>query len=251
MEPLSPRAIAFLRRYHAGGVTEQNCLACSSPCCSHGGFAVLENVLQIYEQYQSGALRRRDFEFPAGLSFRDFVFRYFDVYRRSVEREGHEVVVMLFHMRSVSSDGHLIEIPPVGDYWETRNALFGKNPWLSRGCVFLSHNVGNWPDDDGDASRHCILHSSSSGSHVTAKPIDCVFYTCDRPILARVPTTEQSSEWFGILADSFPGSLERFEELIGVEPKERSESDDARTTDEAAGANRFRRLWSRLRRDSS
>ena len=94
---------------------------------------------------------------------------------------------MLFHMRSLSQDGTLIGIPAGGDYWEIRAELFQQNPWLNRGCVFLSHKVGNWPEDDRDASRHCILHTPSSGTNVTAKPIDCVFYTCNKPIDGRVP----------------------------------------------------------------
>ncbi len=216
MQELPGRARTFLKRYHAGGVTEQDCRACSSACCSHGGFAILENVLQIYERYRAGALRRRDHQFPANLSFREFVFQHFEVYQQAVQLGDREAVVLLFHMRSLSSDGHLIQIPAVGEYWQTRVKLFEANPWLNRGCVFLSHGVGNWPEDDGDSSRHCILHSPLSGSHVTEKPLDCVFYTCDRPIAARAPTAELSAEWFSILAESFPNSVERFEQLIGV-----------------------------------
>jgi hypothetical protein len=220
MSVLPKRAIRFLRSYHADGVKEEDCRACSSPCCSHGGFAILENVVQIYEQYRAGALRRPDFDFHPDLDFKGFVFRYFDVYQKAVQLGDHESVILLFHMRSLSTGGHPIQIPAVGgsSYWETRVALFEANPWLNRGCVFLSHGVGNWPEDDGDSTRHCLLHSAPSGSHVTAKPIDCVFYTCDRPIAARAPTQEQSTEWFEILAESFPNSVERFEDMIGREP---------------------------------
>ena len=40
--------------WHSDAVTAQDCEASSSPCCSHGGFAILENVLAIYDLYQGG-----------------------------------------------------------------------------------------------------------------------------------------------------------------------------------------------------
>jgi hypothetical protein len=171
-------------------------------------------VVQIYNLYQCSGLRRADYEYETGLSFADFVFKYFDVYKKKVPVEDGERILMLFHMRSLSPQGNLISIPAGGDYWETRAELFQQNRWLNRGCVFLSHKVGNWPEDDRDASRHCILHTPPSGSHVTAKPIDCVFYTCNKPIDGRTPTEEQSAKWFRLLATHFPNSLERFEALI-------------------------------------
>jgi hypothetical protein len=212
--PYPEPIVQFLRDYHAEGVTEADCRACSSPCCSLGGFAILENVVQIYAVYRSGGLRRTDYEFEPGISFADFVFKYFDVYKKTVKLEGREAVLMLFHMKSLSADSHLISIPAAGDYWETRTQLFEQNPWLNRGCVFLSQKVQNWPHDDGEASRRCILHAPNSDTTVTTKPIDCVFFTCNRPIEARVPTTEQSEKWFQLLAEHFPNSLERLEALI-------------------------------------
>ena len=211
-----PEAVArFLDEYHAGGVTERDCRACSSPCCSLGGFAILENVLQIYELYQRGALRRTDYDFEPGLAFGEFIFKYFDVYKKTVAVNGGDATLMLFHMRSLSADGHVISIPGGDDYWDVRKELFELNPWLNRGCVFLSRRVDNWPSDDADASRHCILHVPGSATTVTAKPIDCVFFTCNRPLEARVPNVDQSAAWFRLLAEHFPNSLERFDALIG------------------------------------
>src|SRR5271169_2624247 len=68
-QPYPDAIVRFLSEYHSGGVTESDCRACSSPCCSLGGFAVLENVVQIYELYQHGGLRRADYEYEPGLSF--------------------------------------------------------------------------------------------------------------------------------------------------------------------------------------
>ncbi len=210
-----PEAIVrFLDVYHRGGVTEGDCRACSSPCCSLGGFAILENVVAIFERYGRGNLRRTDFEFAPGLSFGDFVFQYFDVYRKTVRAGGGEATLMLFHMKSLSADGHLISIPGGDDYWDIRKELFERNPWLNRGCVFLSKRVGNWPSDDGDSSRHCILHAPESKAMVSAKPVDCLFFTCNRPREGRVPAPAQSEQWFRLLAEQFPDSLPRFEALI-------------------------------------
>ena len=213
-----PEAVArFLDEYHAGGVTERDCRACSSPCCSLGGFAILENVLQIYELYRCGALSRTDYEFEADLAFGEFVFRYFDVYRKTVSVNGADATLMLFHMRSLTADGQVISIPGGDHYWDIRKELFELNPWLNRGCVFLSRQVDNWPSDDADVSRHCILHVPGSATTVTAKPIDCVFFTCTRPREARVPSVDESAAWFRLLAEYFPNSRERFETLIAEE----------------------------------
>jgi hypothetical protein len=208
--------VRFLDDYHAGGVTGQDCRACSSPCCSLGGFAILENVVEIYARYVRGELRRSDYDYLPGLGFADFIFFYFDVYRKTVTANGNDTTLMLFHMKSLSADGNLISIPGGDDYWDIRRGLFERNPWLSRGCVFLSKRVGNWPEDDGDTGRHCILHEPSSESAITAKPIDCVYFTCNRPREGRVPTQLQSDMWFHLLAENFPESLSRFEALIAA-----------------------------------
>jgi hypothetical protein len=211
---LPETVVRFLNDYHAGGVTEQDCRACSSPCCSFGGFAILENVVEIYARYKRGDLRRSDYSYAPDLGFADFVFRHFDVFRKTVALHGTDTVLLLFHMKSLAADGNLISIPGGDEYWDVRRELFERNPWLNRGCVFLSRRVGNWPEDDGDSGRHCILHTSDSNSVVTAKPVDCLFFTCDRPREGRVPTQVQSEQWFRLLAEHFPDSLRRFEALI-------------------------------------
>jgi hypothetical protein len=52
--------------------------------------------------------------------------------------------------------------------------------------------------------------------------VDCVFYTCNTPIDARVPAEEETATWFRLLAEHYPNSLERFEALIGKEPAKES-----------------------------
>ncbi len=84
-----------------------------------------------------------------------------------------------------------------------------------KGCVFLSKKVPSWPEDDKDSSRRCILHRAESATHLTAKPIDCVFYTCLEPFKAKTPTVKESRRWFRrVLAVLSPRSLERYRALV-------------------------------------
>ena len=120
----------FLDEHHAGGVSEEDCRACSSPCCSFGGFAILENVIAIHQRYARGALKRSDYAYAPDLNFGDFVFRYFDVFKKTVAVNGAEQILMLFHMKSLSAGGELISIQTparvvAGNDWaHTRSAAF-------------------------------------------------------------------------------------------------------------------------------
>lgn len=216
------RIMRILKKWHSDAVNAQDCEACSSSCCSHGGFAILENVLAIYELYQRDELRREDYDFPPGLSFTDFVKTYFDVFWWPTGRWFWKKQIVCFFMKSLSSDGHLISIPWVGSsFHDTRIALFQENPWLNKGCVFLSKKVDEWPSDDKDASRHCILHHPASSNHLTQKPIDCVFFVCTKPHEAKTPTIRTSGRWFRALAISYPNSVKRFQMMIEQDDEEK------------------------------
>jgi hypothetical protein len=73
-----------------------------------------------------------------------------------------------------------------------------------------------------NAGRHCKSHAPHCGTQITTEPVERVFYTCNTPIDARVPTQGQSATRFRLLAEDFPNSLERFEALIGREPGKES-----------------------------
>ena len=230
--PYPKRITRILEKWHAGAVTPQDCKACSSSCCSHGGFAIFENVEAIFALYQRGELKREGYEFPPNLSFLDFVKTYFDVWAYTTGRWFWKKRFAAFYMRSLSSDGHLISIPAVGgSYHVTRSELFDDNPWLNKGCVFLSKPVENWPSDDKDESRHCILHHPESSTRLTQKPIDCVFFVCSTPLKGKVPTKRFSRKWFRALAVSYPHGLERFLELAEKD----QEKDDHPTTESNVG----------------
>lgn len=201
---------ALIRRYQRGGVSAKTCSRCPSLCCSQGGFALLENVLLIYDLYRKGRLERADYVFEPGLAFDDFVFTYFDVWTRKI---GGRKLVM-FHMKNLGPGGNLVSVPDAGDYWEIREALFGRNPWMSRGCVFLSRELPGWMQGDGKTVRHCILHNKNSATRLTAKPLDCVFHTCVSRMKSRRPSRKIMERWFRALAKHFPDSLPRFNRMI-------------------------------------
>lgn len=202
-----------LRRHHEGGVGPEACAGCASPCCSRGGYAIIENVLLIYELYRAGKLERDDYQFVGGLSFKDFVDRYFHVEVRTVGRNGGSRGLALFHMKSLAPGGHVITIPAEGDHGASRDRLFDQNHWLNKGCVFLSESLSEWRPEDGRLGRGCILHDPAAASQVTAKPIGCVLATCAAPLQGKPLDEEAEQAWLEALAEAFPGSVEHYEAL--------------------------------------
>lgn len=213
-EPARQRATSLLRQHHAGGVTEEDCRRCSSPCCRQGGFAILENVLEIYAAYRDGALARPDHTFTPGLGFGAFVAQYFDIWRHETGTEQEPRPLLLFHMKHLAPGGHLISIPGVEDYWVTRRALFADNPWLNRGCVFLSRDASADPHGDDDTSRRCLLHPPGPASLSGRKPVGCVYYTCEVPRRPRESPASVTDPWLAELAQAFPHSVERLQALL-------------------------------------
>jgi hypothetical protein len=209
-----PQTLRYLLEKHqSGGITESDCLSCSSGCCSRGGFAIIENVLAIYELYKKGLLQRKGMNFPEGLSLRAFIVEYFDVWERHVGPKEDEAPLIFFHAKSIDEKGRPISIP--GDsYWEVRDNLFNRNRWLNHGCVFLSHPVLDWPNDDHFSGRHCILHQEDSLTNIGPKPIDCLFYTCLKPYEAKFPVMEETVKWLYAIAKAFPNSKEKIEKIM-------------------------------------
>lgn len=212
-----PKEISdLLSDYQKDCIEDHICINCNSICCSQGGFALLENVELIYEKYKSGKLKRKGFRFKKGLNFHDFIFTYFDVIERDVGLDGEEIPMIFFHMKHLSSDGHLISIPGL-DYWETRSELFERNPWMNLGCIFSSHTISDLEDNDTNFKRHCILHHDKFKSELGTKPIDCVFFTCLTQYDYKVPEQKDSDIWLKQLAMSYPDSKSRLEKIVNKE----------------------------------
>ncbi|OGS35441.1 MAG: hypothetical protein A2293_10060 [Elusimicrobia bacterium RIFOXYB2_FULL_49_7] len=214
--PFSGHLLSILRDYQSNGVSPMICATCPALCCSQGGFALLENVLRIYDRYRQGRLKREGYRFAPGFSFCEFIFEYFDVWAREIDDPtGKKHALLLFHMKTLGPEGHLVSIPDAGDYWEIREGLFELNPWMSRGCVFLSKPLPSWMEGDDGMTRHCILHTPQSATHLTEKPIDCVLHTCTSRLKSKRPNEKLMRKWFVELATAFPNSVRRFQKLQG------------------------------------
>jgi hypothetical protein len=210
-KPLPEGIRNFLQRYHADGIDDEECVTCNSACCSQGGFALLENVVLIHKAYERGLLKRKDYEFKPGFSFGEFVFDYFDI--RTYAAGGEDLV--LFHMRNLALGRQIIKLPEEGSYWETRAKLFEEARGLNQGCVFLSEKTTADPSSDENTDRHCILHVPESPDHLTAKPVDCLFFTCaTRPGDFKRPTPEDTAHWMSLLAKNYPDSIERLKKML-------------------------------------
>jgi hypothetical protein len=194
----------ILRRHHEGGIGPEDCQRCSSWCCNFSGFAILDNVKLIYEAYREGRINGEDFAFTQGLSFDKFVSEYFDVVIDEASVFGEPKELVLYFPRCVDADGKLIRVQSNdSSYLETRRDLFLANPGMSRGCVFLKVRTPSWPDDDRNLSRKCMLHSKESGSHVTMKPIHCVFHTCNSVGDIKVADDEIGEDWYNTIVECF------------------------------------------------
>jgi len=111
-----PQEIKLLiARHHIGGISASECLACSSGCCTQSGFAILENVIAMYDLHQQGTLKRKDFKFSKRLSFTDFAFSHFNVYVKMVGPEEHQEGLVQFYPKSIDERGRLITIPGGGE----------------------------------------------------------------------------------------------------------------------------------------
>jgi hypothetical protein len=206
---------ALLEAHHAGGVSEADCLRCHAACCLEPGFAILENVIEIHACYRRGGLHLPGaFHHEHGLSLAELAYRTFDLTVYRAGRGARRRELLLFHPRVRSAAGELVAIPELEgvDYWEARARLFAANPWLSRGCVFLDRRAPRAGTARG-APRRCLLHERGSATRLGRKPIDCVFFTCERRLLARLPDEALTVRWLDALAEAYPGSLERFRAL--------------------------------------
>jgi hypothetical protein len=194
----------FIKGYHEYGIKDSDCQSCNSACCSYSGFALLENVEQIYEFYRKGMLKKQDYNFLPNLNFKQFVTTYFDIcyYEK----------IIFFNPKHLSLNNQLLSIPLLEDYWETRSELFESNPWLSQGCIFLDQKI-NYQSKD-KIKRACLLHTEDYQTHLGPKPLACVFFTCIRPREFKLPKHKDTQDFFEMLSEIYPDSIERFEGRI-------------------------------------
>lgn len=188
--------IDFLEKRKSGRAT--SCDLCNSKCCNGPGFAIIENVIEIYNLYNNNLLHREDYVFESGLNISQFIYKYFD-------RTVLNGKLMVFFPKMLSEDDRLMNIPP-WNYWNARDYI--KKREKSLGCIFLKHK-----QILSDMSENrCILHSTETNK-LNQKPIDCLFLFCDNQRNIVKPTDTESSYWFALLDYNFPESEERFKQM--------------------------------------
>ena len=205
-----PVAVAtFIEKRSEDGEVHDPCEKCNGHCCSAPGFARLENVLEIFKQYENGQLTRTDFQFEQGLNVSKFIWRYFD-------RVVHQNRLLTLVPKTFTSDFGIVSVPPT-NYYHARAQIRKKTG--SRGCVFLSRLL----EKDGAANNLCILHTEAANRTISQKPIDCLFLHCDAAKQVLRPTLQDSIQWISMLDQSFPNSLARFQEICPGMPDQTAE----------------------------
>jgi hypothetical protein len=172
-----------------------DCSECRSSCCFQSGFAVRKNVGQIYQIYQKDGLIRKDYSFQSGLSYDDFVNRYFDVVRRV------KLNLTIYFPRHLAGDNSVISIPfeNDGDFYNIRDAVLKDRDVESRGCIFLERSL-----ICGDQiSAKCILHDVQIHDSLYAKPIDCIFLACTQSMKVKQLDIDQERRYFELIAKHY------------------------------------------------
>jgi hypothetical protein len=175
------------------------CGQCNAACCSGAGFALLENIQEIYKKYQVGGLKDGAVKFEPGLTLSQFIHKYFDrvVFNNSLQA---------FFPKTIAEDGGFNSIPP-WNYYEARKYLEKRKK--SYGCIFLAKRQAV----DDLSHNYCTLHNEKFCSEITEKPIDCAFLNCTGLRAVKAPSVQETQLWFALLDFHFPGSTQRFQML--------------------------------------
>ncbi len=190
----------FLNNRHKGIISP--CESCNSNCCVAPGFAIFENVIEIYEIYKSEKLKRIDYTFESNLTLSQFVLNYFDRVLMANK-------LLIFFPKMLNKDKKLISVPPSipqWNYWDNRNNI--RKIDKSYGCIFLER----LRMENDSKNIKCILHSDKQ-NEINQKPVDCLFLYCRIPQNIEKPAKIESINWFSLLDSNFPKSNERFKAL--------------------------------------
>ncbi len=195
-----PRVIGdFIKLRSLRSGSADVCNSCNATCCSGPGFALLENVLRIYELYQSGLLKRDDYEFEGDLDLASFVYKYFD-------RVFFNNSLLVFFPKTFTENHRMVSIPP-WNYYQAREYIQKRTE--KKGCIFLAKPL----DPNLAGGNLCLLHHDSLYEEISSKPLDCVFLNCSADKQVIKPLFRESSFWLSMLDYYFPDSKERFSQL--------------------------------------
>jgi hypothetical protein len=201
---LDKRILEIFSRRKVEGFSSFVCSLCSAGCCRQPGFAIFENTVKIYEKYLNGLLKRDDFVFDAGLNYKEFIKKYFDVVLYT------DTKFFVFFPKIVISENQLLSTPPFGSYYQNRDYIHQNNPWIKNfGCVFQNRKRIKHGED-----IKCILHDINTEKEVSAKPIDCLYLSCTPNQVVVNPTAEETNEWFKLLNELFPEGETKYINLI-------------------------------------
>jgi hypothetical protein len=212
--PEEIRKLIEANRRRAGQTRE--CLACDGGCCTTSGFALFQNVALAYQDYASDALR---FQLQPGLSPQQFLHTYFDVVQVTPE-ECPDLAgpLLVFFPCSIVKGETLTHVTPVEgtraregqpfalhEYHASRRAARAELPFDWH-CVFWNGALP-LPAGGGRTFGGCSLHGKQSGTHLTAKPVGCVFSACHTPPDLVEPGRAELDEWLLALGRHYgPGS---------------------------------------------
>ena len=179
-----------------------DCSACTSSCCHDTGFAIRPNIALIYDRYRAGLLLRSDYQFKGGLSPNDFVEYYFRTFLIRCESIPSIPPLVVALPKMLGELGMPTQVTSLQAFYEERKHWRKNYPLLDTGCVFLSKQFPPGVNDS-DTSRGCILHAPHVNTHLTTKPIDCVYHICHEPPTQLAPTKAMTDRWLLALAKHF------------------------------------------------
>ena len=201
--PLPDEVRLLIEENQRASAPAGDCLRCNAACCEVSGMAVLANVYAACELYERGWL---SYQFTPGLEARGFAVTYFDTVMVTPADVPGVEPFLVFFPRSLVNGQTLICTSPVEDRDGKARALSlheyeavrqhhrevnSQYPWR---CVFSSPDIHR-REGAGQTFAGCLLHAEESGTHLTAKPLDCVFGVCHQPPALLPPGPEAAARW--------------------------------------------------------
>lgn len=192
MKEIPPDLLNIINKHQANS---PECFPCNYSCCFQSGFALRENVNEIYKLYTQGLLIRDDYSFKSELSIDEFISIYFDVIRNI------DLNLTLYFPRHLAYNDVALIIPFENgmDFWSTRHDILINPINECKGCIFLENRMSL----SDQSSKKCILHDYEKPGYISAKPIDCVLLSCDSNRKVKKMEKVIEDEYFILLANYF------------------------------------------------
>ncbi len=162
-------------------------------CCRTPGFAIYENVQLIYEEYVKHLYKSLPFG-NEHWNINEFIQFYFSEVTFLYSLDGRNVLLRVYYPKVVDcesltndqtqkphqigprimpdTDLNLIVLIPYdfNNFFAKRDSKRATN----QGCVFLERRS----DFLINNANGCLLHSENLTTHITSKPINCIYFNC-------------------------------------------------------------------------